>query len=956
MVVKTIAKKKDVKEENFVSAKHFIEVRGAKQHNLKNIDVKIPKDTLTVITGVSGSGKSSLAFDTIFAEGQRRYVESLSAYARQFLGQLDKPDVEEIKGLSPAISIDQKSSSYNPRSTVGTVTEIYDHLRLLFARIGIPHCPECGEKVEAQSIDQIMDQIFNLKEGTKAIILAPLVKGKKGEQQNLFSSLKTEGFQRVRVDKVIKTLDEDIKITKTKKHDIELVVDRVVIKESARSRIADSLALALKKAEGIVTIYDLDQEKDHLFSELMACPNGHGSIPELEPKNFSFNSPHGACTACSGLGVEQEFSEDLIVPDEKLSLKQGAIIPWSKTKNVYYDAILEALSKKLGIDLDTPFENLNEETRQIIFLGYDDERLEIDTKKYKSLGYGAYKVYYEGVVNQLARRYKESHSDSWKAEIEQYMEETNCDSCHGARVNNVSLSVTVTNMNINDICQMSIDKTTDFFKTLEIFLNPYQKKIAHQVLIEVSSRLKFLKDVGLGYLTLARSAKTLSGGEFQRIRLASQIGSSLTGVLYVLDEPSIGLHQRDNDKLLATLTHLRDLGNTVLVVEHDEDTMLHADHIIDIGPYAGVHGGYLMSQGSIEDIKANTKSITGDYLSGRKKIHVPKKRREGNGNFIKLRSASKNNLKNVDIDIPLAKFIAVTGVSGSGKSSLINDVLKPALMHKLGYKKPFPRELESIEGYEEIDKVIVIDQSPIGRTPRSNPATYVGAFDPIRQMFAATTEAKARGYNPGRFSFNVKGGRCESCGGAGVTEIEMNFLPSVYVKCDICKGKRYNHETLQVSFKGKNIYEVLDMTVEEAVEFFDAIPSAQRKLQALNDVGLSYIKLGQAATTLSGGEAQRVKLANELSKRSTGKTIYLLDEPTTGLHWYDVQHLLDVLNRLADAGNTVLVIEHNLDVIKHSDYIFDLGPEGGDGGGEIIAQGSPEELKKSTKSFTAKYL
>ena len=952
----TKTQKTPSKKDKSKSLKGFIEVRGAKQHNLKNIDVKIPKDTLTVITGVSGSGKSSLAFDTIFAEGQRRYVESLSAYARQFLGQLDKPDVEEIKGLSPAISIDQKSSSYNPRSTVGTVTEIYDHLRLLFARVGIPHCPECNAKVEAQSIDQIMDQIMGLEEGSKAMVLAPLIKGKKGEQQNLFSSLKSEGFQRVRVDGTVFTLDEEIKIAKTKKHDIELVVDRVVIKESARSRIADSVALALKKAEGVVILYDLGQDKDLMFSELMACPNGHGSIPELDPKHFSFNNPHGACSTCSGLGVEQEFCEDLVIPDPKLSLKEGAIVPWAKTKNIYYDALLEALAKKLKFSLDTPFKDLDEDIREVLFYGYDDERIAINTKKYPSLGYGDYKVYYEGVINQLSRRHRESNSDSWKADIEQYMEETNCESCDGARLNPVALSVTVTNMTIHDICKMSIDQAKEFFITLENFLNPYQKKIAHQVLIEISSRLAFLKDVGLGYLTLARSAKTLSGGEFQRIRLASQIGSSLTGVLYVLDEPSIGLHQRDNDRLLRTLTHLRDLGNTVLVVEHDEDTMVQADHIIDIGPFAGVHGGELMSQGSLNDIKANKKSITGDYLSGRKKILSPEKRREGNGEFIKLRSASKNNLKNVDVDIPLGKFIAVTGVSGSGKSSLVNEILKPSLMHRLGYKKPFPRELESIEGYENIDKVIVIDQSPIGRTPRSNPATYVGAFDPIRQVFSQTTEAKARGYNPGRFSFNVKGGRCESCGGAGVTEIEMNFLPSVYVKCDVCKGKRYNHETLQVTFKGKNIYEVLDMTVEDGVEFFDAIPSAQRKLKALNDVGLGYIKLGQAATTLSGGEAQRVKLANELSKRSTGKTIYLLDEPTTGLHWYDVQHLLDVLNRLVDSGNTVLVIEHNLDVIKHADYIVDLGPEGGDGGGEIIAHGSPEEVKKNKKSYTAKYL
>ena len=936
--------------------KSSIEVRGAKQHNLKNIDVTIPKDTLTVITGVSGSGKSSLAFDTIFAEGQRRYVESLSAYARQFLGQLDKPDVEEIKGLSPAISIDQKSSSYNPRSTVGTVTEIYDHLRLLYARVGIPHCPECGAKVEAQSIDQIMEQIFELKEATKAIVLAPLIKAKKGEHQNLLSSLKAEGFQRVRVDKVVMTLDEDIKLAKTKKHDIELVVDRVVIKESARSRIADSVALALKKAEGVVCIHDLTKEEDHLFSELMACPNGHGSIPDLDPKHFSFNNPHGACGKCSGIGVEQEFCEDLIVPDRTLTLKQGAIVPWAKTKNPYYEGILDALARKVGFSLDTPFEDLAEEHQEMIFYGYDDERVEINTKKYKSLGFGRYKVYFEGVVNQLDRRYGESNSDSWKAETEQYMEESNCPSCDGARLNPVALSVKVTNMNIYDITKMSIDKAYDFFNVLEEFLNPYQKKIAHQILIEIKARLKFLKDVGLGYLTLSRSAKTLSGGEFQRIRLASQIGSSLTGVLYVLDEPSIGLHQRDNDRLLATLTHLRDLGNTVLVVEHDEDTMLQADHVIDIGPLAGVHGGDLIAQGKVEDIKAAKNSITGDFLSGRRKIGTPKQRREGNGLSIKLNGAAKNNLKEIDIELPLGKFLAVTGVSGSGKSSLVNEVLKPALMHKLGYKKPFPRELDSIKGFENIDKVIVIDQSPIGRTPRSNPATYVGAFDPIRQLFSQTSEAKARGYNPGRFSFNVKGGRCESCGGAGVVEIEMNFLPSVYVKCDVCKGKRYNNETLQVTFKAKSIFDVLEMTVEDAVEFFDSIPQAQKKLQALKDVGLGYIKLGQAATTLSGGEAQRVKLANELSKRSTGKTMYLLDEPTTGLHWYDVQHLLEVLNRLVDAGNTVLVIEHNLDVIKHADYIVDLGPEGGDAGGEIVAQGSPEDLKKVKASYTAKYL
>ena len=947
--------KKD-SNENAQSKKAFIEVRGAKQHNLKNIDVNIPKDTLTVVTGVSGSGKSSLAFDTIFAEGQRRYVESLSAYARQFLGQLDKPDVEEIKGLSPAISIDQKSASYNPRSTVGTVTEIYDHLRLLFARVGTPHCPECGAKVEAQSIDQIMEQIFILPEATKAVILAPLVKEKKGEHQNLLSSLKADGFQRVRVDKVIYTLDEEIKIAKTKKHDIELVIDRVVIKESARSRIADSVSLALKKAEGVVIVFDVEKKQDHLFSELLACPNGHGSIAELDPKHFSFNNPHGACSTCSGIGVEQEFCHELIVPDDKLSLAKGAIVPWAKTKNVFYEALLHALAKELKFSLDTPFKDLDDNIKQIIFHGYDDDRVTIDTKKYPSVGYGQYRVYFEGVINQLSRRYHESNSDSWKAEVEQYMEEINCITCSGARLNSVSLNVTVTNMNIYDICQMSIEKAYDFFMTLEQFLNSYHKKIAHQILLEITARLKFLKDVGLGYLTLSRSAKTLSGGEFQRIRLASQIGSALTGVLYVLDEPSIGLHQRDNQRLLKTLLHLRDIGNTVLVVEHDEETILEADHVLDIGPLAGVHGGELIAQGSVADIKAATNSITGDYLSGRKKIKIPKKIREGNGLSIGLKNASKNNLKNVNIELPLGKFISVTGVSGSGKSSLVNEVLKPALMHKLGYKKPFPRDLDEIVGYENIDKVIVIDQSPIGRTPRSNPATYVGAFDPIRQLFASTTEAKARGYQQGRFSFNVKGGRCESCGGAGVTEIEMNFLPSVYVKCDVCKGKRYNQETLQVRYKGKNIFEVLEMTVEDAADFFESIPAAQKKLKALNDVGLGYIKLGQAATTLSGGEAQRIKLANELSKRSTGKTMYLLDEPTTGLHWYDVQHLLDVLNRLVDSGNTVLVIEHNLDLIRSSDYIVDLGPEGGDAGGTVIATGNPSELKKYSESHTANFI
>jgi len=933
-----------------------IEISGARQHNLKNISLRIPKNKLVVITGVSGSGKSSLAFDTIFAEGQRRYVESLSAYARQFLGQLEKPDVDEIKGLSPAISIDQKSASHNPRSTVGTVTEIYDHLRLLYARIGTAHCPECNTKVEAQSIDQIMDQIMAIEEGTKALVLAPLIQGKKGEHHNLLSALKAEGFLRVRVNKTVFNLDEEIKLEKTKKHTIELVLDRVIIKSNSRSRIADSVALALKKGEGVVIINDIDKNQDHLFSELMACPNGHGSIPELDPKHFSFNSPHGACQSCSGIGVESEFSEDLVIPDKNLSLNEGAIAPWAKTKNLYYEALLEALSKSLKFSLDIPYKELPEDIKEIILRGYDKERVIIDTKKYPNLGYSSYKVYYEGVLEQLSRRYKESGSESWKHDVEQFMIEKECPSCNGARLSPATLAVTIADLNIFAVCRMSIEKLEKFFDTLEFHLNSFQKQIAHQVLIEIKARLKFLQDVGLGYLSLNRSAKTLSGGEFQRIRLASQIGSSLTGVLYVLDKPSIGLHQRDNDRLLSTLYKLRDLGNTVIVVEHDEDTMIKSDYIIDIGPKAGVHGGEVVAHGSIDDIIASKKSITGKYLSKELSISIPTNRRKGNGEFIEIKNARKNNLKNLDIKIPLGKFVAITGVSGSGKSTLINDILKPALMHHLGYKCPFPTGVDKVTGYEHLDKIIVIDQSPIGRTPRSNPATYVGVFDPIRQVFAQTSEAKARGYDPGRFSFNVKGGRCESCQGAGIVEIEMNFLPSVFVKCEVCKGKRYNQETLQVSFKGKSIYDILEMTIEEALVFFDSFGQIQKKLQAMNDVGLNYIKLGQAATTLSGGEAQRIKLASELCKKATGKTSYLLDEPTTGLHWFDVQHLLDVLDRLADSGNTVLVIEHNLDVIKHCDYIIDLGPEGGDGGGSLVACGSPEEISKSKNSHTGKYL
>jgi excinuclease ABC subunit A len=936
-----------------------IQVIGARQHNLKNLNVNIPKNKLVVITGVSGSGKSSLAFDTIFAEGQRRYIESLSSYARQFLGQLDKPDVEEIKGLSPAIAIDQKSTSHNPRSTVGTVTEIYDYFRLLFSRTGTPHCPVCDTKIEAQTIDQIIDSIMLLEEGRKILILAPLLQGKKGEHQNLFSSLKADGFMRIRINGTLYTLEEAIKLDKNKKHDIDLVVDRIVIKDSARSRITDSVSLALNKGEGKVIIQELfddESSKDHLFSELYSCPNGHGSIPELDPKLFSFNTPHGACSQCSGLGVEFDFSAELIIPNDELSLKEGAIAPWAKTNNVYYEALLDGLSKKLGFSTNKKFKDLGEDKQQIILHGLENDLITINTDKYPSLGYANYQTHYEGVIPQLERRYKDTNSDSWKTDIEKFMIERPCPECHGSRLRAEARAVKIAKKSIHELCELSIEDLYNFFEELNSKLTETQKLIAEKLLHEIKVRLKFLIDVGLEYLSLARTAKTLSGGEAQRIRLASQIGSGLSGVLYVLDEPSIGLHQRDNARLLKTLRHLRDLGNTVLVVEHDEDTMKHADWIIDIGLGAGVHGGTLIAEGKFEDILTNTESLTAAYLSRRKQIPVPNKYRDGNGSIIKLSGAKANNLQNLSLDLPLGKFIAVTGVSGSGKSTLINELLLPAVQNKLKLKVAFPNNIKDIQGVENIDKVIVIDQSPIGRTPRSNPSTYTGAFDPIRELFSQTIEAKARGYSQGRFSFNVKGGRCEACSGAGLIEIEMNFLPSVFINCEVCKGKRYNKETLEVKYKGKSIYDVLEMTVETAVEFFEAIPKIKNKLQTLHDVGLDYIKLGQSATTLSGGEAQRVKLANELAKRSTGKTLYLLDEPTTGLHWHDIELLLLVLNRLVDSGNTVLVIEHNLDVIRQCDHIIDLGPEGGAKGGQIVKIGTPNEFIKDTDTHTAKFL
>ncbi len=934
-------------------SKDFIVIKGAKENNLKNIDVKIPRDKLVVLTGLSGSGKSSLAFDTIFAEGQRRYVESLSAYARQFLGQMKKPDLESIEGLSPAVSIDQKTTSKNPRSTVGTVTEIYDYLRLLYSNIGIPHCPKCHKPISQQSIDQIVDSIMEYPQGTKIMIMSPVIRQKKGEHKKVLSDAKKKGFVRVRVDGIVYDVNDTIELEKTKKHSIEIVIDRLIIKEGIQKRLTDSSETALSLAEG--TMIAQIGDEDVVFSQNYACPDCQISIEEFAPRSFSFNSPFGACPTCGGLGILMKVDPDLIIPDKTKSINEGAIhasgwyiFDGTTVAAMYYNA----LAKEYGFSLDTPVKDLPKEALDVLLYGTNGKRLKITYNR--SYGSGTYESAFEGIVNNLERRYKETNSNWMRAEIESSMGNNMCPHCHGKRLKDEVLAVTVGEKNIAQFCDMSITDELDFIGNLK--LNKKERDIARLILKEITARLGFLKNVGLEYLTLSRSSGTLSGGESQRIRLATQIGSSLMGVLYILDEPSIGLHQRDNDKLLAALGELRDLGNTLIVVEHDEDTMRAADHIIDVGPGAGVHGGYIVAQGTPEDIMAAEDSITGQYLSGRKFIPVPEKRREGSGKKLTVKGARQNNLKNLDVDIPLGKFVCVTGVSGSGKSSLINEVLYKTLANRVNGAKSRGGDCDDILGIENIDKVINIDQSPIGRTPRSNPATYTGVFTDIRNIFAQTNEAKLRGYTSGRFSFNIKGGRCEACTGDGIIKIEMHFLPDVYVDCEVCKGKRYNRETLEVKYKGKNINDVLNMTVAEAIDFFDSVPRIRRKIQTLSDVGLDYIKLGQPSTTLSGGEAQRVKLATELSKKSTGNTVYILDEPTTGLHTYDVHRLINVLDTFADAGNTVIVIEHNPDVIKTADYIIDMGPEGGDRGGTVVATGTPEEVAACEASYTGQYL
>ena len=930
-------------------------IKGAKEHNLKNINLEIPRDKLVVITGLSGSGKSSLAFDTLYAEGQRRYVESLSSYARQFLGLMEKPDVESIEGLSPAISIDQKTTSKNPRSTVGTVTEIYDYIRLLYARVGTPYCPNCGKKIEKQSIDQIVDNVMKIKEGTRIQILAPVVRGRKGEYTKLFEDLQKDGFARVRVDGEIYDLSDEIKLDKNKKHEIEVVVDRLVIKEDIVGRLTESIETALKQADNLVLI-DIVGEKQVLYSCNYACPDCGFSFPELTPRMFSFNNPYGACPKCSGIGYLMKMDEDLIIPDKTKTLYDGVKAFGASTMkkgDTMAKMYFESVGKYYGIDIrNKKIKDLPKDFINKILYGTGND--EIDFEYTSSLGTRKFKAPFEGVIPTLERRHNETKSQGMRDFYEMYMSELPCDECNGARLKKEILSIKVGGININEMTDLSVKSLQEFLRKLE--LTDSQKMIAEMILKEIDARLQFLIDVGLEYLTLSRSAGTLSGGEAQRIRLATQIGSGLTGVLYILDEPSIGLHQRDNDKLIATLKKLRDLGNSLLVVEHDEDTMYAADQIIDIGPGAGVHGGQVMAQGTAEEIKNVPTSITGAYLSGRKKIEVPKKRRPGNKKNIEIVNATENNLKNISVKFPLGKFICITGVSGSGKSTLINEVLYKNIAQQLNGATEKPGKCKTIKGLENIDKIINIDQSPIGRTPRSNPATYTGAFDLIRDIFASTNEAKMRGYEKGRFSFNVPGGRCESCSGDGVHRIEMHFLPDVFVPCEVCKGKRYNRETLEVKYKGKSIADVLDMTVEESLEYFANIPRIKNKIQTLYDVGLGYIKLGQPSTTLSGGEAQRVKLATELSKKATGKTLYILDEPTTGLHIADVHRLVDILQRLVDTGNTIIVIEHNLDLIKTADYIIDLGPEGGDAGGEIIAVGTPEQICKNEKSYTGKFL
>ena len=932
-----------------------IRIKGARENNLKNIDLTIPRDKLVVFTGLSGSGKSSLAFDTIYAEGQRRYVESLSSYARQFLGQMDKPDVDSIDGLSPAISIDQKTTSQNPRSTVGTVTEIYDYLRLLWARVGIPHCPQCGKEIVRQTIDQIVDRVEALGEGTRFIVLSPIIRGKKGEHVKVFEDARKSGFSRVRVDGILYDLSEEIKCEKNKKHTIELVVDRLVIREGQRRRLTDSIETACAHSGGLVIIQLPDKKEELSFSQNYACDDCGISLSELEPRMFSFNNPAGACPECTGLGFRLEADEDMVIPDKNKSIFEGAIQAsgWSNARtDSIFRMYFEALAQKYHFSLTVPVKELSREAMDVILYGTKGEKLRMTYNR--GNGMGVLEQPFEGILNNISRRYRETQSDAARKELEECMATAPCPHCHGDRLSDIARAVTVGGIGIMDFCRMSIRQASAFMDELKLEGN--MAIVAAQIVREIQSRLRFLMDVGLQYLTLSRAAATLSGGESQRIRLATQIGSSLMGVLYILDEPSIGLHQRDNDKLLATLKRLRDLGNTLIVVEHDEDTMREADFVVDVGPGAGSHGGEIVAVGSLDDICRNPRSITGQYLSGVKKIPIPSARRKGNGNYLKICGAEENNLKNIDVSIPLGTLTCVTGVSGSGKSSLVNQVLDRVLLNKLNHARTRPGAYRSIEGLQYLDKVIDIDQSPIGRTPRSNPATYTGLFNDIRDLFASTADAKMRGYGPGRFSFNVKGGRCEACNGDGLVKIEMHFLADVYVPCEVCRGQRYNRETLEVQYKGKNIAQVLDMTAEEAVDFFENLPKICRKAQTLVEVGLGYVKLGQSSTTLSGGEAQRVKLATELARVSTGRTIYILDEPTTGLHAADVHKLIDVLQQLVDAGNTVLVIEHNLDVIKTADHIIDLGPEGGDEGGFVVAEGTPEQVAEVAESYTGQYL